>query len=129
MDMDEVNTILQHTGKIERVGKEVRTLAEDLRIDRSIEETKKLAYSLYAHEEVAVNMVAVFLFGILASQTEDVLTFFKDDESEYVRKSAGNALRDISRKHKDLVAEELRTWDTFNKRVLFTYELASKFLS
>jgi 3-methyladenine DNA glycosylase AlkC len=33
-------------------------------------------------------------------------------ESEYVRKSAGNALRDISRKHKTLVANEVQTWDT-----------------
>jgi hypothetical protein len=29
--MDEVNTILQYKGKIERGGKEVRTLAEELR--------------------------------------------------------------------------------------------------
>ena len=52
----------------------------------------------------------------------------KADESEYVRKSAGNALRDISRKHKVLVTEELKTWDTSDKKILFTYKLASKFL-
>ncbi|TME13935.1 MAG: hypothetical protein E6I80_01070 [Chloroflexi bacterium] len=57
-----------------------------------------------------------------------LLSTLKDDESEYVRKSAGNALRDISRKHKDVVAEELKTWDTTNKKVLFTYGLANKFL-
>jgi 3-methyladenine DNA glycosylase AlkC len=57
-----------------------------------------------------------------------LLSALKDDESEYVRKSAGNALRDISRKHKALVAKELKTWDTSYREVLFTYKLASKFL-
>jgi 3-methyladenine DNA glycosylase AlkC len=57
-----------------------------------------------------------------------LLSALKDDESEYVRKSAGNALRDISRKHKMLVANEVQTWDTSDKRVSFTYKLASKFL-
>jgi 3-methyladenine DNA glycosylase AlkC len=56
------------------------------------------------------------------------LSLLKDDESEYVRKSVGNALRDISRKHQALVAEELKTWDISQKKVLFTYKLASKFL-
>ena len=52
----------------------------------------------------------------------------KADESEYVRKSVGNALRDISRKHKDLIRNELQGWDVSNKQVLQTYKLASKFL-
>jgi 3-methyladenine DNA glycosylase AlkC len=199
-------TILQHQQKIERGGKEVRTLAQEISQNASIEESKQLAYTLFSHQEPAVKMVAVFLFGILAAQTEDALAFLKedvsqeqdwrvqeilaqafdrycadlgyeqalptikawlgderanvrraaseglriwttrayfkdhpeiaiqllsalkDDESEYVRKSAGNALRDISRKHKALVAEELRTWNTSHKKVLFTYKLASKFL-
>jgi 3-methyladenine DNA glycosylase AlkD len=50
------------------------------------------------------------------------------DESEYVRKSVGNALRDISRKHKELIRTELQNWDTSDKGVLQTYKLASKFL-
>jgi 3-methyladenine DNA glycosylase AlkC len=50
------------------------------------------------------------------------------DESEYVRKSVGNALRDISRKHKDLIRDELQAWDTSNKYIMQTYKLASKFL-
>jgi hypothetical protein len=104
--MDEVNTILQYKGKIARGGKEVRTLAEELRKNRSIEETSKLAHTLFAHEEVVVQMVAVFIFGILASQREDALAFLNE-----------------------LVAEELEKWDTTNKKVLFTYGLASKFLS
>jgi 3-methyladenine DNA glycosylase AlkC len=56
------------------------------------------------------------------------LSALKKDESEYARKSAGNALRDISRKHEALVVAELETWDRSNKKVLFTYNLASKFL-
>ena len=50
------------------------------------------------------------------------------DESEYVRKSAGNALRDISRKHTDLVRKELQGWNITDKHILQTYELASRFL-
>jgi HEAT repeat protein len=201
-----IETILQYKEKIEHGGKEVRILAQEMSQDGSIEENTKLAYTLFAHQEPAVKMVAVFLFGILAAQTEEALVFLreevskeqdwrvqeilaqafdrycadigyeralpiikawldderanvrravseglriwttrayfkdhpavaiqllstlKDDESEYVRKSAGNALRDISRKHKALVAEELKTWDTSQKKVLFTYKLASKFL-
>jgi HEAT repeat protein len=201
-----IETILQYKEKIEHGGKEVRILAQEMSRDSSVEDNTKLAYTLFAHQEPAVKMVAVFLFGILAAQTEEALVFLreevskeqdwrvqeilaqafdrycadigyeralpiikawldderanvrravseglriwttrayfkdhpavaiqllstlKDDESEYVRKSAGNAIRDISRKHKALVAEELKTWDTSQKKVLFTYKLASKFL-
>ena len=35
----------------------------------------------------------------------------KEDTSEYVRKSVGNALRDISRKFPELIKEELKTWN------------------
>jgi len=52
----------------------------------------------------------------------------RDDSSEYVRKSVGNALRDISKKHKALVKAELQQWDISNKGVAQTYKLASKFL-
>jgi 3-methyladenine DNA glycosylase AlkD len=57
-----------------------------------------------------------------------LLGSLKDDDHEYVRKSAGNALRDVSRFHKDLVRAELETWDTSNKNIAYTYRLASKFL-
>ena len=57
-----------------------------------------------------------------------LLWSLKDDDHEYVRKSAGNALRDVSRFHKDLVRAELETWDTSNKNIAYTYHLASKFL-
>jgi 3-methyladenine DNA glycosylase AlkD len=205
--MEEIKKILQYKEKIERGSKEARSIAEEIRQQATSEEAcKQLAFDLFASEETAVKMVAVFLLGILAAQIEDVLAllrtavskdkdwrvqeilaqafdcycsergyeqalptikewladtnanvrraaseglriwtgrpFFKDhpeialhllstlkdDQSEYVRKSAGNAIRDISRKHKTLVAQELDTWDTSDKKIAFTYKLASKFL-
>ena len=56
------------------------------------------------------------------------LSQLRNDESEYVRKSAGNALRDISKKHIELVKTELRQWDITNKHIKQTHTLASKFL-
>jgi len=56
------------------------------------------------------------------------LSQLRNDESEYVRKSAGNALRDISKKHRELVKNELRQWDITNKHIKQTHKLASKFL-
>lgn len=52
----------------------------------------------------------------------------KDDASEYVRKSIGNALRDISKKFPEQVKAELATWDTSKKTVAQVYELAGKFV-
>jgi 3-methyladenine DNA glycosylase AlkC len=57
-----------------------------------------------------------------------LLSQLRNDESEYVRKSVGNALRDISKKHGELVKIELQQWDIANKRIQQTYKLASKFL-
>jgi 3-methyladenine DNA glycosylase AlkC len=64
------------------------------------------------HPEVAINL----------------LSQLRNDESEYVRKSVGNALRDISKKHQDLVKDELCNWDSTNKQIKQTHKLASKFL-
>ncbi len=57
-----------------------------------------------------------------------LLAKLRSDESEYVRKSVGNALRDISKKHKELIKTELEKWDLSNKAVAGTYKLASRFL-
>ncbi len=57
-----------------------------------------------------------------------LLSQLRNDESEYVRKSVGNALRDISKKHKELIKIELQGWDIANKRIEQTHKLASKFL-
>ena len=48
------------------------------------------------------------------------------DESAYVRKSVGNALRDISKTYPALIRAELETWDTGSKAVMQVYRLASK---
>ena len=56
------------------------------------------------------------------------LSRLRGDSSEYVRKSVGNALRDISKKHADLVAAELETWSLETKEVSQVYRLASKLI-
>ena len=56
------------------------------------------------------------------------LSQLRNDESEYVRKSVGNALRDISKKHQELVKNELQQWDKTDKKIEQTYKLASKFI-
>ena len=52
----------------------------------------------------------------------------KEDTSEYVRKSVGNALRDISRKFPELISEELKTWNLETKEIKQVYKLASRFV-
>ena len=52
----------------------------------------------------------------------------KEDTSEYVRKSVGNALRDISKKFPELIKDELNTWKLENKEINQVYKLASKFI-
>ena len=56
------------------------------------------------------------------------LSRLRSDTSEYVRKSVGNALRDISKKYPDLVEAELETWDLETKEVLQVYHRASKII-
>lgn len=58
-----------------------------------------------------------------------LLSSMRGDESRYVRLSAGNALRDISRKHRDLISKELKGWNQGSKEVMQTYELAGELLS
>ena len=56
------------------------------------------------------------------------LVALKEDVSEYVRKSVGNALRDISRKFPELIKEELRTWNLETKEIKQVYKLLSRFV-
>jgi len=58
----------------------------------------------------------------------NLLSRLRNDDSEYVRKSVGNALRDISKKHQELICNELHQWDITNKQIKQTHKLASKFL-
>ena len=50
----------------------------------------------------------------------------KDDSSEYVRKSVGNALRDISKKFPELIRIELGNWNLESKEINQVHMLASK---
>ena len=50
----------------------------------------------------------------------------KDDYSEYVRRSVGNALRDISRKFPELIKMELSSWKLESKENKQVYKLASR---
>lgn len=50
----------------------------------------------------------------------------KAHESEYLRRSVGNSLRDISKKYKELVDKEVLTWDLSNKLIHFTYKFVTK---
>ena len=52
----------------------------------------------------------------------------KTDSSEYVRKSIGNALKDISKKYPELVFDEINKWDISSKEIKQVYNLAAKFL-
>jgi len=56
----------------------------------------------------------------------EIISTLKSDESEYVRKSVGNSLRDISKKSPELVKKELLTWDTSSKQIKQVYNLAGK---
>ena len=49
----------------------------------------------------------------------------KEDTSEYVRKSVGNALRDISKKFPELIRIELDSWHLETKEIKQVYKLAT----
>ena len=57
-----------------------------------------------------------------------LLSAHREDQSEYVRKSIGNALRDISKKYPQMISEELRSWDLSSAGVRQVYKLAGRFL-
>ena len=52
----------------------------------------------------------------------------KEDSSEYVRKSVGNSLRDISKKFPELIKIELDSWKLESKEIKQVYKLASKLI-
>lgn len=57
-----------------------------------------------------------------------LLSANREDTSEYVRKSVGNALRDISKKYPELILAELNSWHLSSKGVKQVYKLAGRFL-
>ena len=61
-----------------------------------------------------------------SEMTIKLLSKYKTDESEYVRKSVGNALKDISKEYPELVMEELSKWKLDTKAIKQVYRLANK---
>ena len=60
--------------------------------------------------------------------TIKLLSKHRSDESEYVRKSVGNALKDISKQFPELVGKELNEWKLDTKEIKQVYKLANKVL-
>ena len=56
------------------------------------------------------------------------LDALKADPSEYVRKSVGNALRDISKKFPEFIRKEVESWSLDSKESKQVYHLASKLI-
>lgn len=56
------------------------------------------------------------------------LSALKRDPSEYVRKSVGNSLKDISKKFPDLIKNESDAWTLDTKEIKQVYKLARKFI-
>ena len=50
----------------------------------------------------------------------------KEDSSEYVRKSVGNSLRDISKRFPELIKMELSSWKLESREIKQVYKLASR---
>ncbi len=57
-----------------------------------------------------------------------ILAAHREDKSAYVRRSVGNALKDIGRKYPHLLCEELRDWDLSSQAAKQVYGLACKHL-
>ena len=57
------------------------------------------------------------------------MTVLNEDKSKYIRKSVGNALRDISKKFPELIKVELNNWKLESKEINQVYKLASKLIS
>ncbi len=57
-----------------------------------------------------------------------LLSALREEDSEYLRDSVGNALRDISKKHPALVRQEVGSWDLTRPGVSRVYKLATRFL-
>lgn len=56
----------------------------------------------------------------------DLISQHKASDSEYLRKSVGNSLRDISKKYGELVRMETSKWDLHDQRIAFTYSYVLK---
>jgi 3-methyladenine DNA glycosylase AlkC len=55
-----------------------------------------------------------------------LISLHKVSDSEYLRKSVGNSLRDISKKYPELIEKETSQWDMSDKNIAFTYSYVLK---
>lgn len=58
----------------------------------------------------------------------ELLSQFRNDGSEYLRKSVGNALRDISKKHPELVRQAVEQWNLDERGAEQTHKLATRLI-
>jgi 3-methyladenine DNA glycosylase AlkC len=54
------------------------------------------------------------------------ISLHKASNSEYLRKSVGNSLRDIHKKYPELIENEISKWDLADRKIAFTYEYVIK---
>jgi len=59
----------------------------------------------------------------------ELLSALRAEDSDYLRKSVGNALRDISKKHAHLVRLEVESWDLTQHGVQQVYKLATRLIA
>ena len=57
----------------------------------------------------------------MTEEAIQLLVALKKDSSVYVRKSVGNALRDISKKFPDFIRKEVETWSLDSKEIKQVY--------
>ncbi|MDX3978451.1 DNA alkylation repair protein [Shinella sp.] len=57
-----------------------------------------------------------------------LLSAFRNDDSEYLRKSVGNALRDISKRHPEIVMRAVEGWNLDERGTQQTHKLATRLL-
>ncbi len=60
------------------------------------------------------------------SEAIQLISIHKASDSEYLRKSVGNSLRDISKKYPEFVEKETSLWDMSDKNIAFTYSYVLK---
>ena len=108
----------------------VRAVAKELAATGTPDEVAAVAGRELGAEDTRRRMLAIYLLGFTAgarpAEAIRRLAALRADESEYVRHSAGNALRDIRRAHPELVDAETATWDMNDPRVRFTHERVLK---
>jgi hypothetical protein len=95
---------------IQKVGQEVTAMC-------AAKDSLKIAEKLLASNVHQAHMLATDILGRLAAQSSKAFKLLRNaisqdpdwrvDESDYARKSVGNAIRDISHKHAALVKTEL----------------------